>query len=135
MSEDVRELLLDPVLTQEDSLGEHAFHGDDSRSVASYACPDLRPGAQRRRSAPQLPRPASPRGLTVNAVASVLVGTDTKASWLRTSSEVRAKGASLSAFGRLGSPQDVADVMAFLASEHARFVTGQVVDARAPTAV
>ena len=27
--------------------------------------------------------------------------------------------------GRLGRPEDVADVMVFLASEHARWVTGQ----------
>ena len=30
--------------------------------------------------------------------------------------------------GRLGQPQDVADVVAFLCSAHAGFITGEVVD-------
>jgi 3-oxoacyl-[acyl-carrier protein] reductase len=30
--------------------------------------------------------------------------------------------------GRLGTPQDVADVVAFLSSGHAGYITGEVVD-------
>ena len=30
--------------------------------------------------------------------------------------------------GRLGRPQDVADLVAFLASDHAGYITGEVVD-------
>jgi 3-oxoacyl-[acyl-carrier protein] reductase len=33
------------------------------------------------------------------------------------------------ALGRVGQPGDIADVVAFLASDDARWVTGQVVDA------
>lgn len=37
--------------------------------------------------------------------------------------------ASLSAFGRVGDPQEVADVVAFLVSDAARAMTGSFVDA------
>jgi NAD(P)-dependent dehydrogenase (short-subunit alcohol dehydrogenase family) len=35
----------------------------------------------------------------------------------------------MTALGRLGSPSDIADVVAFLASEDGRWITGQVLDA------
>jgi 3-oxoacyl-[acyl-carrier protein] reductase len=38
-------------------------------------------------------------------------------------------GAQMSPLGRLGKPEDVADVVGFLASEEARWVTGQNVQA------
>jgi 3-oxoacyl-[acyl-carrier protein] reductase len=38
--------------------------------------------------------------------------------------EVRALGLSLSPLGRLGTPEDVADVVAFLVSDQARWITG-----------
>jgi 3-oxoacyl-[acyl-carrier protein] reductase len=43
--------------------------------------------------------------------------------------QFRTYGASLSPFNRLGSSQDVAEVAAFLASDAARWVTGQNVQA------
>jgi len=76
-----------------------------------------------------LAKDLAPRGITVNVVAAGLVDTDMNASWLRASDEARAEGASLSAFGRVGEPAHVADVVAFAASEDARWVTGQVLDA------
>jgi 3-oxoacyl-[acyl-carrier protein] reductase len=51
------------------------------------------------------------------------------AAWLRVSDETRAQAASVSTFGRVGEPADIADVVAFLASDDARWVTGQVIDA------
>jgi NAD(P)-dependent dehydrogenase (short-subunit alcohol dehydrogenase family) len=41
----------------------------------------------------------------------------------------RAQAAVVSAFGRLGQPDDVTDVVAFAASDDARWITGQVIDA------
>lgn len=76
-----------------------------------------------------LAKELAPRGITVNAVAPGLVDTDMNAAWLRVSDDSRAQAAAVSAFGRIGEPDDVADVVAFAASDDARWVTGQVLDA------
>lgn len=63
-----------------------------------------------------------PRGVTVNAVAPG--ATDTKMlDWLDESA--RAGIAQTTPLGRMGRPEDVADVVAFFASDAARFVTGR----------
>ncbi|MFL5927381.1 MAG: SDR family NAD(P)-dependent oxidoreductase [Gaiellaceae bacterium] len=59
-------------------------------------------------------------GVTVNAVAPALIDTDIMAGLSDLSSQVPV--------GRLGQPQDVADMVAFLCSAHAGFITGEVVD-------
>lgn len=69
-----------------------------------------------------------PRGITVNAVAPGIVDTDINAHWLRTSDEARADAASMSALGRVGTPSDIADVVAFLASDSGRWITGEWLD-------
>lgn len=71
----------------------------------------------------------APRGITVNTVAPGLVDTDMNADWLRADEAARAEGAAMSAFNRIGEPADVADVVAFVASDDARWVTGQYLDA------
>ena len=73
------------------------------------------------------------RGITVNTVAPGLVDTDMNAGWLRASDEARAEGAAMSAFNRVGEPSDIADVVAFVASDDARWVTGQYLDATGGT--
>ncbi|MFF7179296.1 SDR family oxidoreductase [Streptomyces sp. NPDC008121] len=69
------------------------------------------------------------RGITVNAVAPGIVDTDINAGWLRGSEEAWKGAAALSALGEVGTPADIADVVAFLASHDGRWVTGQWIDA------
>ncbi|MCO5731345.1 SDR family oxidoreductase [Rhizobium sp. SSA_523] len=68
------------------------------------------------------------RGITVNAVLPGVTATDMNAEWL-SSPDARAGAEALSVFSRVGQPEDVADVIAFLASNDARWTTGQMIDA------
>ncbi|MBS2540069.1 SDR family oxidoreductase [Catenulispora sp. NF23] len=69
-----------------------------------------------------------PRGITVNSVAPGITATDVTADWLG-DQEAAQWAASVSALGRIGQPDDIAAVVAFLASEDGRWVSGRVVDA------
>jgi NAD(P)-dependent dehydrogenase (short-subunit alcohol dehydrogenase family) len=69
------------------------------------------------------------RGITVNSVAPGAVDTDMTASWLRDNADAAAEISSITALGRVGQTQDIADVVAFLASDQARWVTGNWIDA------
>ncbi len=68
------------------------------------------------------------RGITVNTVMPGVTETRMNESWI-TIPEARAQAEALSVFSRVGQPADVADVIAFLASDQARWATGQVIDA------
>ncbi len=68
------------------------------------------------------------RGITVNAVMPGVTETDMNAAWI-TVPEARAGAEAMSVFSRVGQPADVADVITFLASNEARWTTGQVIDA------
>jgi 3-oxoacyl-[acyl-carrier protein] reductase/meso-butanediol dehydrogenase/(S,S)-butanediol dehydrogenase/diacetyl reductase len=79
----------------------------------------------------------APHGITVNAVCPGPVNSDRLSYWERAQAE--AQGMSLEAFrarivqtaghatplGRIAEPEDVANMVAFLASEDASFITGQ----------
>jgi 3-oxoacyl-[acyl-carrier protein] reductase len=69
-----------------------------------------------------------PRGITVNSVAAGVVDTDT-AAWLDSAPGLRAQVSSTIALGRIGEAADLADVVAFLASDDARWITGQSIEA------
>ena len=69
-----------------------------------------------------------PRGITVNSVTAGVMDTDMGA-WIDSSPDLRAQVSSTIALGRIGEPADVADVVAFLASDDARWITGQSVEA------
>ncbi|MFB7936749.1 SDR family oxidoreductase [Streptomyces sp. NPDC004779] len=75
-----------------------------------------------------LAKELGPRGITVNTVAPGFVATDMNAR-LRTTPEATAALASLAVLGRIGTPGDIADVVAFLVSDDARWITGQYLEA------
>ncbi len=70
-------------------------------------------------------RELSARNITVNAVAPGFIETDMTKTLVEKSGEGMLSGIPL---GRLGSPEDVAEAVAFLASDAAAYVTGQVLN-------
>ncbi|MEV5429924.1 SDR family oxidoreductase [Streptomyces sp. NPDC052701] len=69
------------------------------------------------------------RGITVNSVAPGIIDTDNTAGLLHGTEDGWERAAAISALGRVGETADVADVVAFLASDGGRWVTGSWVDA------
>ncbi|MFE0255803.1 SDR family oxidoreductase [Streptomyces sp. NPDC059010] len=67
------------------------------------------------------------RGITVNTVGPGFIETDMNARRRKTP-EAAAALARRSLFNRIGRPSDVADVVAFLASDDSRWITGQYLD-------
>lgn len=68
-----------------------------------------------------------PRGITVNAVAPGFTESDMLDVALP--AEARDGMIALTALGRLGRPEDIADVVAFLTSDDARWITGETIGA------
>jgi 3-oxoacyl-[acyl-carrier protein] reductase len=71
------------------------------------------------------------RGITVNSVSPGIVDTDINPTLK--DPRVRAQYAALSVFNQVGEPAHIADVVAFVASDDARWVTGQNLDATGGT--
>ena len=65
------------------------------------------------------------RNITVNAVAPALTCTDMTAP---IPEEVKARMRESTPLGRLAEPEDIADAIAFLASDDARWITGQILN-------
>ncbi len=64
-------------------------------------------------------------GSKVITVNSVLPGPTSPGMFDNLPEEIREEAAASSPFGRIGQAQDIADVVAFLVSEEARWITGQ----------
>jgi 3-oxoacyl-[acyl-carrier protein] reductase len=62
--------------------------------------------------------------VTVNAVAPGMIATDMTE---QLSEDVRRQAAGEITLGRCGTPEDVANLIVFLVSEKARFITGEVI--------
>jgi 3-oxoacyl-[acyl-carrier protein] reductase len=70
-------------------------------------------------------REVSSRGITVNAVAPGFIETDI---WGSTSEQAKQAIIGMIPLGTTGKPEDIAEAVAFLASDAARYVTGQVLN-------
>ena len=66
-----------------------------------------------------------PQGVTVNCVQPGAIATGMTKAMFEGNPESLTYYSGRSALGRIGQPEDVADVMVFLASDDARFITGQ----------
>jgi 3-oxoacyl-[acyl-carrier protein] reductase len=67
------------------------------------------------------------RGITVNSLAPGVTDTRINAVWLN--DDAKRYVSSQTALGRVGLPEDMAGVVAFLASDDSRWVTGQFIEA------
>lgn len=68
------------------------------------------------------------RGITVNAVAPGAIETDFSGGVVRDNPQVNAHLAGVTALGRVGLPDDIGPVVAFLCSEEAHWITGQRIE-------
>jgi NAD(P)-dependent dehydrogenase (short-subunit alcohol dehydrogenase family) len=69
------------------------------------------------------------RGINVNALAPGAIETDFGGGAVRDNPELKGFIASQTALGRTGLPDDIGDVVAFLCSDEAKWVTGQRIEA------
>ena len=65
-----------------------------------------------------------PSGIRVNSIAPGVIDTDMTACF---TAEEKAAMAADTPLGRIGTPEDVAELAAFLASDRASFITGQII--------
>lgn len=100
-----------------------------STSLVRHAAPNLGPYVCTKAAVEALVRSLAkelaPRNVRVNAVAPGPVDTDLFRSGK--SAEAIQKSAAMSPFNRVGTPQEIAEVIAFLASDKASWIHGQVV--------
>ncbi len=67
------------------------------------------------------------RGITVNSIKPGVIDTDMAASLVNDEGTI-GHVVSQTALGRVGKPQDIADIASFLASDESRWVTGESID-------
>ena len=98
------------------AIGSSAGITGGSKSMAAYGASKAGVMALAKSIASEY----APHGITSNALAPSLIETDMLADIADLASRVPV--------GRLGQPRDVADLVAFLCSEQAGYITGAVVD-------
>ncbi|GIH10493.1 3-oxoacyl-ACP reductase [Rhizocola hellebori] len=96
-------------------MGTHGAAGQAVYGASKAAVAGLTRGAAKELGA---------AGIRVNAIAPGFVATDMLATL---DEQGRQKQVAATALGRLGEPEEIADVAAFLLSDAARFVTGQII--------
>ena len=100
------------------SLSSVAGLGGTGRSVAYATAKAALIGFTK-----SLAREVAPHGITVNAVAPGFIATPMTSTW---PADRRARVAEETPVRREGTPEDIAHAIAYLASEEASFVTGQI---------
>jgi NAD(P)-dependent dehydrogenase (short-subunit alcohol dehydrogenase family) len=98
------------------ALGSSAGITGGAKSVAAYGASKAGVMALAKAIASEY----APFGITSNALAPTLIETDMIASMPDMAAKVPV--------GRLGRPAEIADLVAYLCSEHAGFITGAVID-------
>lgn len=76
-----------------------------------------------------LAKELGPRRIAANVVAPGAIETDFGGGHIRDNEEVNANIAGLTALGRVGLPDDIGGVVAFLCTEDARWINGQRIEA------
>lgn len=110
-----------------------------SSTAAQHARPRLIPYAATKGAVESFTRSLAaalaPRGITVNAVAPGTTETDEIVAQIAADAERRQTWIGQIALGRIGTPDDVAVVVAFLASDDGRWITGHVIPASGGTSL
>ncbi len=75
-----------------------------------------------------LAKELGPRGIAANVVAPGAIATDFGGGHVRDNKDVNDNIASITALGRVGLPDDIGGVVAFLCTEEARWINGQRIE-------